>query len=164
MQHLQPRMVEILSRFEIPVDDAESILGELFLTLQVHRDSILQPDRWLLASLRIRCARYWRRRRENLCLSIDSGLLSLFSSPEVPEDEKIQVRRRLVQLGGRLSATCRNRLASRYGLTFPESATPEARAASPLRSLLDDPLLRCLAALTRRLALDLPTREALDVP
>lgn len=164
MRHLQPKMVEILSRFEIPVDDAEEILGELFLALQVQRGAISQPERWLLASLRIRCARYWRQRRETLCLSIDSGLLSLFSSSEVPEEEKSQVRKRLEQLGSRLSAPCRETLAIRYGLSFEPRGSSVVPQDSPFRSLVDEPLLRCLAALTRRLAIGAPFREALDVP
>lgn len=163
MRNLQPKMVEILARFEIPVDDAESILSELFLALQVQRESIAQPERWLLSSLRIRCARYWRERREQLCRSIDSGLLSLFSSPEVPEREKSEVRSRLEQLGGRLSTSCRDRLAARYGLTFGTRSSRVLRRNIALRPLLDEPLLRCLAALTRRLALEGFPAEVTDV-
>ncbi|HXU44851.1 MAG TPA: hypothetical protein VN783_04955 [Thermoanaerobaculia bacterium] len=144
MQHLQPQMAQILARYRIPVEDAERILEELFLTLHLKRETITQPDRWLLSSLKNRCLIFWRSRREQFCRALDLGLLSMLSSPEVPASERADARVRIAALSSRLSASCRQRIERRYGLADADGiCEPEER--------LDPEMLRCLIALSRRM-------------
>ena len=45
MIDLQPKMTHILARYQIPVNDAEIIVEELFSTLLLKRELIAQPER-----------------------------------------------------------------------------------------------------------------------
>lgn len=167
MFDLQPKMARILARYRIPVDDAEGIVEELFSTLQLKRELISQPERWLLSSLQNRCLLYWRNQREQLCRSLDAGLLSVFAGDDVPVSEKESVRSRLGALAARLSPPCRERISQRYGL---EPVPPHASvagsdtAADGLEECarLDEETMRCLTALSRRMLRDGLTFETSD--
>lgn len=167
MFDLQPKMARILARYRIPVDAAEDIVEELFSTLLLKRELISQPERWLLSSLQNRCLLYWRSQREQLCRSLDAGLLSVFAGDDVPISEKESVRSRLGALAARLSPPCRERIAQRYGL---EPAPPHASAAGSDTAAdgleecarLDDETMRCLTALSRRMLRDGLTFETSD--
>jgi hypothetical protein len=173
MFDLQPKMARILSRYRIPVDDAEVIVEELFSTLQLKRELIAQPERWLLSSLQNRCLLYWRNQREQLCRSLDAGLLSVFAGDDVPVEEKEIVRSRLEALAARLSPPCRERIARRYGLVPAKAAAVPAAASIGTGSAsapdgleeyirLDDETMRCLTALSRRMLRDGLTFETSD--
>ncbi|HEV7667087.1 MAG TPA: hypothetical protein VGS22_01065 [Thermoanaerobaculia bacterium] len=163
MFDLQPKMARILARYRIPVDDAEDIVEELFSTLQLKRELIAQPERWLLSSLQNRCLLYWRNQRERLCRSLDAGLLSVFAGDDVPVSEKEIVRSRLAALAARLSPSCRERIVQRYGLV-PAKSAATAFAADVLEEYtrLDDETMRCLTALSRRMLRDGLTLETSD--
>ncbi len=161
MFDLQPKMARILARYRIPVEAAEAIVEELFRTLQLKRQLIAQPERWLLTTLQNSCLLYWRDQRENLCRSLDAGLLSVFAGEDVPIEEKESVRTRLGALAARLSPACRERIAQRYGLeAAPSSAAGSAEADDGSR--LDLETMRCLTALSRRMLRDGLTLESSD--
>lgn len=167
MFDLQPKMARILARYRIPVDDAEVIVEELFSTLQLKRELISQPERWLLSSLQNRCLLYWRDQRERLCRSLDAGLLSVFAGDDVPLSEKESVRNRLGALAARLSPPCRERIAQRYGLEPARPLAPTAGSDTAADGLeecarLDDETMRCLTALSRRMLRDGLTFETSD--
>jgi DNA-directed RNA polymerase specialized sigma24 family protein len=166
MFDLQPKMARILARYRIPVDEAEIIVEELVSTLLLKRELISQPERWLLTSLQNRCLLYWRNQRERLCRSLDAGLLSVFAGEDVPAAEKESVRSRLGALTDRLSPTCRERIAQRYGLAPARliAATGSDTAADGLEehARLDDETMRCLTALSRRMLRDGLTFETSD--
>ncbi len=173
MFDLQPKMARILSRYRIPVADAEELVEDLFSTFQLKRELISQPERWMLSSLQNRCLLYWRSRREQLCRSLDAGLLSVFAGEDVPASEKESARLRLASLAERLSPPCRKRIAERYGLAdsedvevATEGGSNDGSATDPdgIETLarLDDQTLRCLTALSRRMLRDGLTFETSD--
>lgn len=171
MFDLQPKMARILARYRIPVDDAEIIVEELFSTLLLKRELISQPERWLLTSLQNRCLLFWRNQREQLCRSLDAGLLSVFAGEDVPVSEKESVRTRLEALAARLSPPCRERIAQRYGLvpaklTAAAGSAPDSDAAADGLeeecAQLDDETMRCLTALSRRMLREGLTFESSD--
>jgi DNA-directed RNA polymerase specialized sigma24 family protein len=143
MDHLQPQLIEILSRYRIPLPDAEEMLEQLFLTLYMRDGTLESPDRWLLLSLKNRCLIYWRNRRERLCRKVDNSLLTMLSSPQVSDSEKTGMRRFLEQALTQLPEGCRARLERRYGLCDGEEPSPGDPTAAELRP--------CLEALTRTL-------------
>lgn len=149
MEHLQPKLIEILSRYRIPVEDAEEMLEQLFLTLYMREGTLESPERWLLLSLKNRCLIYWRNRRERLSRDVDSSLLTVLTSPQVSDSEKDGVRRFLGQALAQLPEHCREPLEHRYGLS---EGPPEAGGSG-------ENLLPCLEALTRMLVRDQPPEE-----
>ncbi len=148
MEHLQPKLIEILSRYRIPVEDAEEMLEQLFLTLYMREGTLESPERWLLLSLKNRCLIYWRSRRERLSRDVDKSLLSVLSSPQVSDSEKDGVRQFLGEAVAQLPEHCRAPLEQRYGLrdTKPSAASSSAQG--------EHLLLPCLQALTRMLVGD----------
>ncbi|HYH45996.1 MAG TPA: hypothetical protein VEG34_09935, partial [Thermoanaerobaculia bacterium] len=125
MEHLQPKLIEILSRYRIPVEDAEEMLEQLFLTLYMREGTLESPERWLLLSLKNRCLIYWRSRRERLSRDVDQSLLSVLASPQVSDSEKDGMRRFLGEALAQLPEQCRAPLEQRYGLggAKPSGAT-----------------------------------------
>lgn len=171
MEHLQPKLIEILSRYRIPVEDAEEMLEQLFLTLYMREGTLESPERWLLLSLKNRCLIYWRSRRERLSRDIDNSLLSVLDSPQVSDSEKDGMRRFLGEALAQLPEQCRAPLEQRYGLgdakpSRPVSA-PAGPSGSPASSSASAPgsehLLPCLQALTRMLVGDRAPDPASDL-
>jgi hypothetical protein len=177
MEHLQPKLIEILSRYRIPVEDAEEMLEQLFLTLYMREGTLESPERWLLLSLKNRCLIYWRSRRERLSRDVDKSLLSVLDSPLVSDAEKDGMRRFLGEALAQLPEHCRGPLEQRYGLggTKPASAPsgpsgpggPPGPAGSPASLSASAPgsehLLPCLQALTRMLVGDRAPDPAPDL-
>lgn len=155
MEHLQPKLIEILSRYRIPVEDAEEMLEQLFLTLYMRDGTLESPDRWLLLSLKNRCLIYWRSRRERLSRDVDKSLLAVLASPQVSDSEKDGMRRFLGEALAQLPEQCRAPLEQRYGLggAKPAASGGSLTAASP-GAPGNEHLLPCLQALTRMLVGD----------
>lgn len=158
MLDLQPKMARILARYRIPVDAAEGLVEDLFATFQFKREMISHPERWLLSALQNRCLLYWRHQRERFCRALDAGLLSVLADENVPASEKENARVRIEKLAERLSPSCRERIAERYGLAQSGTAEqPPTSLAAPTvdfdeaSSPLDDQTMRCLTALSRRM-------------
>lgn len=160
MEHLQPKLIEILSRYRIPVEDAEEMLEQLFLTLYMREGTLESPERWLLLSLKNRCLIYWRSRRERLSRDVDKSLLSVLDSPQVSDSEKEGMRRFLGEALAQLPEQCRAPLEQRYGLGGAKPPSASMASASAPGS---EHLLPCLQALTRMLVGDRAPDSAPDL-
>lgn len=165
MEHLQPKLIEILSRYRIPVEDAEEMLEQLFLTLYMRDGTLESPDRWLLLSLKNRCLIYWRSRRERLSRDVDKSLLTVLASPQVSESEKAGMRRFLGEALTHLPEQCRAPLEQRYGLggAKPAASGGSLTAASSGAAAGNEHLLPCLQALTRMLVGDRASEPGPDL-
>lgn len=153
VDQLEPKIERLLTRFRVPPDDAQQILDEIMLAMLTKRERIRDPERWLLRTLKNRCVMYWQNRRRRLYRILDSGLLTILTSRQVPEAEKEALRGELGSLLEGLRPGCRTLLTRRYGLgEASQRIDPE-----PWRAEDDgDELMRCLGALTRRFLLGAP--------
>lgn len=147
---LQPKLKRVLARYRVPVEDAEDILQQSFLDLVYKQKSIYNPEAWLLATVRNRCIIYWRRRRSQVCESVDLAILDLLAQPEAPRQSKALLRHDLERVLGQLPERCRNLLRLRYGLGYKPAEVAAALGYQP--SSVRKVTSRCLSRLTRQLA------------
>lgn len=155
---LEPRIEGLLDRFRIPAQDAQEILDEIMLTMLTKRDRIRDPERWMLQTLKNRCLMYWRKRRRRLYRVIDSGLLTVLTSDEVPAEEKGALRGELEDLVEGVEPECRAHLKRRYGL---EAQSPRVEPWSAEEE--EDKDLRCVGAMARRFSSARPRERLTDL-
>jgi RNA polymerase sigma factor (sigma-70 family) len=146
---LQPKLRRVLARYRVPVVDAEDILQQSFLDLVYKQKSIYNPEAWLLATVRNRCIIYWRKRRSQVCESVDLALLDLLAQPEAPRQSGALLRHDLERVLGQLPKRCRALLRLRYGLGYKPAEVAAALGYQP--SSVRKVTSRCLSRLTQQL-------------
>lgn len=146
---LQPRLERILFRYQIPEQDSEDVLQEAVMTLIYKRNKILDPEAWLVATLRNRCLMYWRSYRSRLYDAVDASILELVAKAEATPQEKRDLKADLERAIAELPERCQSLLRLRYGLGYKPAEVAERMGyqASSIRKITS----RCLAALTRQL-------------
>lgn len=149
VQKLQPKLRRVLARYRVPIEDAEDLLQQSFLDLVYKQKSIYNPEAWLLATVRNRCIIYWRRRRSQVCESVDLAILDLLAQPEAPRQNKALLRHDLERVLSQLPERCRDLLRLRYGLGYKPAEVAEALGYQP--SSVRKVTSRCLSRLTRQL-------------
>jgi RNA polymerase sigma factor (sigma-70 family) len=146
---LQPKLRRVLARYRLPVEDAEDVLQQSFLDLVYKQKSIYNPEAWLLATVRNRCIIYWRKRRSQVCESVDLALLDLLAQPEAPRQSGALLRHDLERVLDQLPKRCRALLRLRYGLGYKPAEVAEALGYQP--SSVRKVTSRCLSRLTQQL-------------
>lgn len=146
---LQPRMEAILRRYQIPAQDAEDLVQEIFVSFVRQYRNVQTPEAWLTNALKYQCLQYWRRRRQQLCEAVDSGLLDLLAEHEPPTAESNDRIRDLEKFMQRIPPRCQRILRLRYGLGF----TPKEVAGELgyRHSSVSNIVRRCVATLTAKL-------------
>ncbi|MDY7095653.1 MAG: sigma-70 family RNA polymerase sigma factor [Acidobacteriota bacterium] len=145
LDRARPRLGRVLARYNIPPDDAEDLLRDVFLTLIFQRDRVSEPEVWVLRTLKQQCLAYWRRRRRVLYSNLDAELRQSVLETGGDSKRRERLRRQLARVVDSLPAPCRSLLRRRYGLDGALGPDP-----------LDDTVAgevsqRCLAALGKRL-------------
>lgn len=160
LEDLRPRIQYVFSRFHIPPQDAEDVLQQTLLTYLHKRDTILDPERWLLGTLRNRCLLYWRDRRRRLYTSVDKALLESVAETDGSPQERSDLLRDLNTALATIPTRCRSLLWLRYrqGYEPPEAAKQMGYKASSIYKVTE----RCLAALTRSMVARGMTEEGCD--
>ena len=150
LERAQPTLKQILSRYQIPPEDAEDVLQDTLLTLLYKWDSVHKPEAWLIGTLRRRCIMYWRNRRSRIYEAVDEAILELVAEVEMPSQEKTALRRDLGRMLLRLPPRCQAMLRLRYGFEMKPDEIAERLGyrQSSVRKVAN----RCLAALVRQLA------------
>ncbi|MFQ5349794.1 MAG: RNA polymerase sigma factor [Thermoanaerobaculia bacterium] len=148
LKGLEPRFRAVLARFRIPEQDAEDLLQQALLAYVRKRDTVHNPESWLVGTLRNRCLKYWRARRRSLYTAVDSAILETVAS-DAPSQERSAMRRDLLGAMGRLRPRCRSILGLRYGLGCEPRET--ARRLGYKESSIYKLVERCLAALSSQL-------------
>ena len=150
LQRLGPRSAGMLRRYRIPEEDAEDILQEVFLIFFLKRPEVLEPEKWLLGTLRNRCLMYWRERRRSRFLTINSVLLDATADPRLSRQSRRAVIRDLRRLMRRLPPRFREILETRFfeGLSPAETARRLGYRESAIYKMID----RSKAALVREMA------------
>jgi RNA polymerase sigma factor (sigma-70 family) len=145
VEGLRPRLKRILGSYRIPPHDADDVLQETFLALFNRWESIENKEAWLVATLRHRCARYWRDQRASVLEPVDSGVLELLSAPQPAPQERAALVWDLESVIGTLPSRHQAVLWLRFGLglSTEEVADRLGYCAASIRKLT----LRSLARL-----------------
>jgi len=154
---LQPRMEAILRRYQIPAQDAEDLVQEIFVSFVRQYHNVQTPEAWLTNALKYQCLLYWRRRRQQLCEAVDTGLLEFLAANQPPDAENDDRIRDLEKFLLRIPPRCQRILRLRYGLGF----TPKEVAGELgyQHSSVSNIVRRCVATLTAKmLGADSPRR------
>lgn len=109
-----PHLRRTLARFRIPVADVADVMQDVFLLFLQKQAQIKDPVRWMQATARNRCLRYWRDSRSRLIGALDAGLLDLMASPGSADSERIDLRHDLNRALAHLRPRCRELLHLRY--------------------------------------------------
>jgi RNA polymerase sigma-70 factor (ECF subfamily) len=149
LKRVRPRIRALFLRYRIPPQDTEDILQQALLALLYHRDSIRDPEAWLVGTLRNKCLLYWRNHRRKLYDAVDATVLDLVAEPLAPDQEDADLRRDLTNVIEQLPERCRSLLSLRYrhGYSPAEMSTFLGSSQGSISKMTN----RCLAALTRRL-------------
>jgi len=149
LKRVRPRIRGLFLRYRIPIQDTEDILQQALLALLYHRDSIRDPEAWLVGTLRNKCLLYWRNHRRKLYDSVDATVLDLVAEPVAPDQEDADLRRDLTTAIEQLPERCRSILSLRYrhGYSPAEMSVFLGSSQGSISKMTN----RCLAALTRRL-------------
>lgn len=147
LERMEPRVKVLLSAYRIPPQDAEDLLQQALLALLFQWETVRDPERWLLGTLRRQCLMYWRKNRRSIYSAVDSALLEMLSQPVLPAQEKEEMLNDLSSLVGRLPPRCRSILDLRFRLGYePEEV---ASLTGYRQSSIAKVTNRCLAALSR---------------
>lgn len=149
LDRLRPRLRGVFARFGIPLEDAEDLLQQTLLTYLHKKESVEDPERWILGTVRNRCRNFWRDRRRKLYFNVDVAVLETIAEPGRTAQEHSDLRYDLGNVLGKLSARCRKLLELRYTLGCKPAEAAERMGYSP--SGIYKVLERCLAGFTRKL-------------
>ncbi len=124
LERIRPGAIGMLRRYRIPEDDSEDILQEALLIFILRSPTVDEPEKWLLGTLRNRCLMYWRDRRRNSFLTVNSSLLEGAADPRLSLQERLSLLRDLKKLLARLPPRYQRVLEVRYlqGHTAAETA------------------------------------------
>jgi RNA polymerase sigma factor (sigma-70 family) len=147
---IRPRLRAVLARYRIPPQDAEDVLQESFLVALVKWESILCIESWLLGTLRLKCALYWKRRRTDRLQGMEAEALEELCAPLPPQQEHEERRLDLESLTCDLDTRHRAALWLRFGegLRSHEVATELGFSPTSIRKVT----YRCLEKVQRRAA------------
>jgi RNA polymerase sigma factor (sigma-70 family) len=149
LKAVRPRMKALFATYRVPPQDTEDIVQQALLALVYQRQSIRDPEAWLMGTLRNKCLVYWRERRRKLYDAVDATVLEVMAEPMAPEQEDADLRRDLMMAIERLPERCRNLLSLRYSQGYEPPEVAKRLGYSP--ASISKTTNRCLAALTREL-------------
>jgi RNA polymerase sigma factor (sigma-70 family) len=150
LTRLQPRARATLARFRIPPADAEDVLQQTLLLYVERHSEVVDPEAWILTTLRNRCLMYWRKRRRRIYDAVDEEILARLSDPAEPPHERQHVRAGVQAAIAKVADPCRSLLTVRYALDCDAAETASRLGYKP--SGIYKVIERCLAALTAHLA------------
>jgi len=146
---MRPRIRATFARFRVPEQDAEDLLQQSLLTYLHKEQTVKDPERWLLGTLRNSCLVYWRTKRRSVYQAVDRALLEALAKPQAPRQENDDLRRDLDCAMSELPGRCRSILEQRYtyGCEPAETAKQLGYKSSSIYKVIE----RCLAALSRQI-------------
>src|SRR5260370_26697344 len=66
LEAARPKLCRLLASLDVPVEDSEDLIHDSLVALLDHWqeiDGVVNPEAWLLGTLRITILQYWRRRQ-----------------------------------------------------------------------------------------------------
>jgi RNA polymerase sigma-70 factor (ECF subfamily) len=149
LKRVRPRLKTLFARYRIPPQDTEDILQQALLALVYQRQTIRDPEAWLVGTLRNKCLLYWREHRRKLYDAVDAAVLECMAEPMAPAQEGLDLRRDLANAIERLPERCRSLLSLRYRQGYEPPELAQRLGYSP--ASISKITTRCLAALTHHL-------------
>jgi len=149
LKQVRPRLKTVFTRYRIPPQDTEDILQQALMALVYRKESIRDPEAWLVGTVRNKCLLYWREHRRKLYETVDAAVLEVVAGPVGPDQERAHLRHDLAQALERLPERCQSLLWMRYRQGYDPPELAERLGYSP--SSIGKVTTRCLAALTRHL-------------
>lgn len=149
LERLKEAFGVIVRKYRIPAEDAQDVVQDAVLAYLERREQITQPDRWLLATVRLKCCRYWRSHRRQLLSALDDALLAEVRDPSGVSEERSVLAQDLDRVLRRVSTRCQQLLRFRYGLDLRFKGVGAAMGLAPETAKRGT--LRCLSALGRTL-------------
>lgn len=150
LSRAQPKITKILAAAAIPNEDAEDLLHDVFARLMVSADVVVDPEAWLVASVKFASQVYWRVRRRRFIDQLDQALTDVLEAPSNPSEDDLELACDLERHVSGLSIQCRRLIQLRYGLGFEptELAEDMGYTTRGVRKVTR----RCLDSLAVRLA------------
>ncbi len=131
ISEMRPRLRGILARYRIPPQDAEDVLQEVLLVAFRKWSTIASREYWLLGVMRLKCALYWRRKRNSRVEACESELLEELSPPLPPGQEQTERSQDLARLMGGLDERQRTAVWLRFGLGLSSQEVASQLGYSP---------------------------------
>jgi len=157
VERVQPRLKNLLWHYRIPIDDAEDLIQDTFMSLVHSAHEVNDPEAWLIGTLKRQCLMYWRKRRRSLYDAVDETLLEWLATPMAPPQEREQMRADLASLIDRLPPKCRKVLRLRFLLGYEPQEVAEKLGYSS--TSIGKVTHRCLAALSHQMFLSQPANR-----
>lgn len=151
LKRIRPKLKRLISRYGVPPEDVEDLLQQSLLAFLHKQDTVRNTETWLVGTVRRQCLMYFRSHRRRLYDAVDSAVLDLVADSGLPNQERTEMMCDLKAAMARISPRCRTVLRLRYRLGYKpaEVASRLGYQPSSIRTITN----RCLAALTRELAL-----------
>ncbi|HEX6902043.1 MAG TPA: sigma-70 family RNA polymerase sigma factor [Thermoanaerobaculia bacterium] len=149
MAEVEPKVKRLLTVYRIPDEDTENILQQSSLALLHEWEEVVDPESWLLGTVRRHCHMYWRANRRRIYSAVDAVVLEWLSGTLSPSQDRSDFLSDLESLIDRLPLRCRTLLRLRFQLGYgpQEVADKLGYSASSIGKITN----RCLTALSREL-------------
>lgn len=146
-ERLRHRLERQVRAHRIPAQDADDLVQQTLIALFDQYDEVRDPEPWAMGVLRKHCLMYWRSRRRRIYDSVDDTVLEWLAAPEVPSQERRDLKNDLATAMDRLPDHYRSVILLRYGLGMEpaEVAAELGYRASSIGKVT----LRSLAAMNR---------------
>ncbi|MBV8201896.1 MAG: sigma-70 family RNA polymerase sigma factor [Acidobacteria bacterium] len=128
----RPKLCRLLASLDVPVEDSEDLLHDSLVKLLAHWreiDGIVNPEAWLLGTLRLTILQYWRRRkRQRRVLTLLSRAMA---ASEPPPQERQDAARDVAALTADLSPRDCLILGTCHGLDLKPREAAEVLGCQP---------------------------------
>lgn len=126
LKAVRPKLCRLLAAYDVPVEDSEDLLHDSLVALLDHwqeNAGVVNPEAWLLGTLRLTILQYWRRRKRHRRLL--SLLARALAASEPPPQERQDAARDVAALTADLSPRDCLILGTCHGdLLKPREAAP----------------------------------------
>ena len=144
---MRKRLERQLRSYRIPEQDREDLIQQTLMSLVDSWSAVRHPERWVTGAVRKKCLMYWRSRRRRIYDTVDGSVLEWLAEPEVPAQERREMRTDLETAMSRLPDHYRSVLTLRFGMGYEPAEV--ARQLGYRASSIGKVTLRSLAALNR---------------
>ena len=148
-QRFQSRARSIVGFHGIPLQDADDLVQQTYLTYLSRRAEVRRPEAWLAGTLNQRCLMFWRSRRRSWLSTAEDEFLEVAGSGDTVPQDQVAVRHDLSLAISRLPERSRLLLKLKFGLGLDSKEA--ARRLGYRYSGIYKITRRCLDALAKEM-------------